>query len=101
MSDTPTALKYLTKDFEEFKDDIKDQMNDLKADRVGTKKGIYEYIDKKIEETREEVKMIEKTLNGLTKEMTRLGFKILWGFLGFAGTAIISLVIFIYLNGIK
>jgi hypothetical protein len=101
MSDIPTTLKYHLEDYKEFKDSVHDRFNELKANRETTKKGIYIYIDKKIDETKEEVKLIEKTLNGLTKEMTKLGFKILWGFLGFAGTVIISLVVFIYLNGIK
>ncbi len=81
-------------------------------ERLGEHQERLDALGRKIEyerkENKEEIVMVEKTIENITNEMgeitralAKLGFKILMGLVVFLSTSLISVLVFIYLNNIK
>ena len=101
------ALKYIEKELEYQKvehDRLQDQINELKV----SKKRIYDYIDEKIKEVKGDIDMVEKTITELKDAVTASTITqvkaingLLLKVIGVVGAAAVTLVVFIYLNGVK
>ena len=101
-------INNLKENIDEFKKYHKDDIDTIhkslrestNENRV-TKKNLYDKIEGEITMIEKTIKNVNLKMDEVTKELTKLGFKILVGFLGFLGTAVITLIVFIYLNNVR